>query len=84
MMKTITSRDLNQDADAAKRAAQSGPVFITAEGRSTHVLLSIEEYRKLSVKGRNFVERIAMPGGDEIDFGPPGRDAPGRRDADLL
>ena len=42
MMKTITSRDLDRDIAAALRDAQSDPVFIEAEGKLTHVLMSIE------------------------------------------
>ena len=39
---TVTSRALNQDIAGAKRAARSGPVFITDRGRPAHVLLCIE------------------------------------------
>ena len=47
MVVTITSRVFNQDAAGAKRAASQGPVFITDRGRPAHVLLSIEDYRRL-------------------------------------
>jgi hypothetical protein len=30
---TLTSREFNQDASRAKKAAQQGPVFITDRGR---------------------------------------------------
>ena len=39
---SVTSRELNQDVARAKRAAKSGPVFITDRGKPAHVLLSIE------------------------------------------
>lgn len=48
MATTITSREFNHDTGRAKRAAVEGPVFITDRGRPAHVLLSIEEYRRLS------------------------------------
>ena len=45
---TLTSRELNQDIGRAKRAAQHGPVFITDRGKPAHVLLSIDEYLRLT------------------------------------
>ena len=39
---TVTSRELNHDIGRAKKAAKSGPVFITDRGKPAHVLLSIE------------------------------------------
>jgi prevent-host-death family protein len=45
---TISSRAFNQDASKAKRAAAAGPVIITDRGRPSHVLMSIEEYRRLT------------------------------------
>lgn len=67
---TVTSRELNQDVGGAKRAAQSGPVFITDRGKPAHVLLSIEDYRRLAGKGRSLVEALSMPGLADIDFEP--------------
>ena len=68
---TVTSRELNQDIGHAKRAAESGPVFITNRRRPTHVLLSIEEYRRLAGQRRSLVEALFMPGLADIDFEPP-------------
>lgn len=69
---TVTSRDFNQDIGRAKRtAAKSGPVFVTNRGKTTHVLLSIEDYQRLSAQGRSLVEALAMPGLTDIDFEPP-------------
>lgn len=69
---TISSRSFNQDVSKAKRAAKDGPVFITDRGSTAHVLLSIEEYEKLSSKnGRNIAELLSMPSDDDIDFEPP-------------
>lgn len=45
---TVTSREFNQDSGRAKKAAEKGPVFITDRGRPSHVLLSIDEYRRLA------------------------------------
>jgi len=69
---TITSRDFNQDIGRAKRtAAKSGPVFVTNRGKTTHVLLSIEDYQRITARGRSLVEALAMPGLADIDFKPP-------------
>ena len=67
----MTSRELNQDIGRAKRAAKSGPVFITDRGKPAHVLLSIEEYQKLAGKGRSLAEALSMPGLADIDFDLP-------------
>jgi len=45
---TLSSRDFNQDASKAKKAARRGPVFITDRGRPAHVLLTIEEYQRIT------------------------------------
>jgi prevent-host-death family protein len=68
---TISSREFNQDAGGAKRAAEKGPVIITDRGRPSHVLLSFEEYRKLTGAGRSLLEIVAQDEDDEIDFDPP-------------
>ena len=68
---TLSSREFNQDASRAKKAAQKGPVFITDRGRPAHVLLSIEEYQKIKGNGKSIVELLAMPEAAEIEFEPP-------------
>lgn len=58
---TLSSRELNQDVTRAKKAARNGPVFITDRGRTAHVLLSIEEYQRLTRQRRNIADSLAMP-----------------------
>lgn len=70
-MTTLSSRELNQDIGRAKREAKQGPVFITDRGKPAHVLLSIEDYRRLTGKRRTLGEALAMPGVADIDFDPP-------------
>ncbi|MGQ0843163.1 MAG: type II toxin-antitoxin system Phd/YefM family antitoxin [Sporichthyaceae bacterium] len=65
-MATITSREFNQDVSAAKRAANTEPVVITDRGQPSHVLLSIEEYRRLLADRRNIVEWLSAD--DDIDL----------------
>lgn len=61
-MKVLTSRDFNQDVSQAKRAARIEPVFITDRGRPTHVLMSVETYRRLIGQTETIVDLLAMPG----------------------
>lgn len=67
---TLSSREFNQDASRAKKAARSGPVFITDRGRPAHVLLTIEEYLQITGNRASIVELLAMPGVADIDFEP--------------
>lgn len=76
-MNTISSREFNQDTGRAKKAAASGPVFITDRGKLAHVLLTIEEYRRLAGKEVSLLDAVSdvddaadfdwRP--DRIDFG---------------
>lgn len=68
---TLSSREFNQDTSRAKKAAVEGPVFITDRGRPAHVLLSIEEYRRLTRHPRKIADALAMPGLADIEFDPP-------------
>jgi prevent-host-death family protein len=68
---TLSSRELNQDIGRAKKAARYGPVFITDRGKPAHVLLSIEDYQRLTGRHRNIVEALSMPGLADIDLDPP-------------
>lgn len=68
---TISSREFNQDAGGAKKAAEKGPVVITDRGRPAHVLLSFEDYQKLLGAGPSLLEALAMPGGEDIEFDAP-------------
>lgn len=61
-MKTITSREFNQDVSQAKRVAQVEPVIVTDRGRPTHVLMSVDAYRRLSQATDTIVDVLAMPG----------------------
>lgn len=65
---TISSREFNQDTSGAKKAARQGPVIITDRGKPAHVLLSMEEYQKLTGISSSIVEMLVMPQAPEIDF----------------
>jgi prevent-host-death family protein len=62
---TFSSREFNQDTSRAKKAAGDGPVIITDRGRPAHVLLSIEDYRRLTGEGGTIIDLVGMPPGVE-------------------
>ena len=68
---TLSSREFNQDASRAKKAAKEGPVFITDRGRLAHVLLTIEEYQRLSGSSASIINMLAMPEGVDVEFEAP-------------
>jgi hypothetical protein len=67
---TLSSREFNQDASRAKKAAKSGPVFITDRGRPAHVLLTMEEYQRVTRSQASIVDMLAMTSAADIDFEP--------------
>jgi prevent-host-death family protein len=81
-MKVISSRDFNQDVSQAKRAAKVEPVFVTDRGKPTHVLMSIEAYRRLTGQAETIVDLLAAPTIAETDL-EAGKSAPwGRGEAE--
>lgn len=83
MATIFTSREFNQDVTRAKKAARSGPVFITDRGRPAHVLLSIEEYQRLAGQQASLADLLAMPAEPDILFETPRWQGPLLRPADL-
>ena len=79
---TLSSREFNQDTSRAKKAASEGPVFITDRGKLAHVLLSIEEYQRITGKRRSIVDALSMRGLADIEFETP-RSREVARGADL-
>jgi len=67
---TVSSREFNQDVSRVKRVALNGPVFITDRGHPSHVLMTIEDYQKITDKKESIVELLAMPDVADIDFEP--------------
>jgi prevent-host-death family protein len=64
---TLTSREFNQDTSGAKKAASKGPVFITDRGKPAHVLLTIEDYRRLTGEHMSLLQALEQ-GEREADF----------------
>lgn len=71
MITTLSSREFNQDASRAKKAALNGPVFITDRGKPAHVLLSMGEYLRITGQQVSIVDLLAMPAAADIEFEPP-------------
>lgn len=67
---TLSSREFNHDTGRAKRAAKSGPVFITDRGHPALVLLSIADYNKLQPSQAGIIELLSMPEAADIAFEP--------------
>lgn len=75
MVTQMSSRQFNQDASGAKKAAEQGPVYITDRGRPAHVLLTYAAYEQL-LGPRGVLDRLAEPAGiEDIEFTIPTSDA---------
>lgn len=83
MSTTITSRDFNRDVSAAKRAAEQGPVTITDHGRPSHVLLTAEEFNRLSGSQELMGDRLWRDQDPSIGLDLPERHVEPERQLDL-
>lgn len=68
---TLSSRQFSQNLDKAKKAAAAGPVFIIDRGQPTHVLLTIDEYKRISGGKAKIADLLAMPGIEDIALQTP-------------
>lgn len=64
---TMSSREFNQDTGRAKNAARSGPVLITDRGHPAHVLLTFEDYQRLTGGRDNIIDLLGLAP-DEADI----------------
>ncbi len=72
MATRMTSREFNHDTGGAKRAAQTGPVYITDRGRPSHVLMTFEDYSSLAAQHPTIVELLSLPVGiEDVHFEIP-------------
>lgn len=71
MATQMTSREFNQDTSGAKKAAETGPVFITDRGRPAHVLLTFDAYEELVGPHRVLDLLAEPPGVADIEFVAP-------------
>lgn len=80
---TITSREFNRDVSAAKRAAEHGPVTITDHGRRSHVLLTAEDFDRLTGGGDLVGDRLWARCTEDIEVELPERRVETPRELDL-
>lgn len=74
MTKIMTSREFNQQVSRVGRAAKDGPVIVTNRGKPSLVVMTHEEYVRITGKGKSILEMLAMPGMEDIEFDPPKND----------
>ncbi|MBU3598718.1 type II toxin-antitoxin system Phd/YefM family antitoxin [Polynucleobacter bastaniensis] len=70
MITTLSSREFNQDTGKAKKASETGPVFITDRGKPAHVLMTFSDYQRVLGKRKNMSDLLGMKGAGEIEFEP--------------
>ena len=67
---TVSSREFNQDTSRVKQQARKGPVLITERGKPAHVLMTIEDYHRLTGKQPSLADLLSSPETADIDFLP--------------
>ncbi|MDM4764427.1 type II toxin-antitoxin system prevent-host-death family antitoxin [Galbitalea sp. SE-J8] len=70
-------------SDAAKRAAERGSVTITDHGRRSHVLLTAEEFDRISGERELVGDRLWARGTEHIELDLPERRVETPRGLDL-
>jgi prevent-host-death family protein len=78
----LTVTDVNQNFSRARRAVLDGPVIITERGEPALVLMTWESFRAREALRPTLLERLDVPGTEDIDFEPQRSAAP-FRPADL-
>lgn len=70
MSAPVTTREFDCDVGAAMRAAEQGPVMVIDHGRAAHVLLTVEEFERLSGTPQLMGDRLrtGQDHGDEFDL----------------
>ncbi|MEI7737300.1 MAG: type II toxin-antitoxin system Phd/YefM family antitoxin [Betaproteobacteria bacterium] len=67
---TFSSREFNQDSSKAKKAAMLGPVVITDRGLPSHVLLTYEEFNRISRPSQSLSDLLALDDDGKDTFKP--------------
>jgi prevent-host-death family protein len=71
-VKTVSSREFNNDVAGAKRSAATEPLFITDRGEPAFVLLSMKKFRELTHTGNSAFDTLVNLGAQfrkgELDF----------------
>lgn len=82
MTSTVTSREFNQNIGKAQRQAHQEPVIITNRGKPDLVLLSYDEYQRIT-GGTSILEALSSPEVADIDIEFPREPAIGFRDVEF-
>ncbi len=72
-MTTMTSTEFRRDVGKAKREARNSPVFITDRGRPAYVLLTVDEYRRVTDGDQTIGDLLGRPEVAEIRTTQRGR-----------
>lgn len=67
---TLSYQQVAQNFADATRKAEAGPVVITTDDEPSHVLLTIDTYKRLISKKHTIAELFHYPGAAEIAFDP--------------
>ena len=78
----LTVTEVNQNFSRARNALAEGPVIITERGEPAFVLMTYDAFKERQEGRPTLLERIDLPGTEEIDFDPP-RFGPGFRPAEF-
>ena len=79
-MKIYSSREFNQRTNQAQKAAHTAPVLITNRGRPDLVLMSHEQYRRLTGRPQSMLDALAaLPDAADIELEIPPRSTAQRR-----
>ncbi|MCF1461226.1 type II toxin-antitoxin system Phd/YefM family antitoxin [Agrobacterium vitis] len=70
-MTHLTSRELKQDVSRAKRAVEAGPLVITDSSWPSLVLMTYDEFERLTGKRRNLIDTLSLPGLSSISYETP-------------
>jgi PHD/YefM family antitoxin component YafN of YafNO toxin-antitoxin module len=68
---SMSNEEFGLNPSRATEASACGPVFVTSGGAPAYVLLSIDDFRRLTHASTNIVELISADGADAIEFEPP-------------
>jgi prevent-host-death family protein len=65
-MSVVNARTFNQSPSTVKAMAKDGPVFVTDRGKPTIVVLTVDEYERLTGAG-TIRDSLRMPADVELE-----------------
>jgi PHD/YefM family antitoxin component YafN of YafNO toxin-antitoxin module len=67
---TVSDHQFNRDISGVKEATQRGPVFIMGDGKLAYVLMTMEDYLRLSGNQMTLAQALAQVGAADSDYEP--------------